>query len=249
MTTAQKITLRISEVRERLNEIAGMEGDAFTDEIRSESETLQTEYKDLETRYRSAVVAEGIEEGQAAGQFGTRDGESAEIRQLTERVQISDYLDPAAVGGQVQGAASELNAAMDVPVTSRSGGVLVPWAVLSGPPETRQADGNLETRAFTATAAYGGGIEQRPILQRLFGLDIMDALGVRIDTVPEGRTEWPLITGGAAPTQKAEGTAADAAVTAAFDAETLKPKRLTGRYEYTHENGRPGRRPRTSVTP
>ena len=66
-------------------------------------------------------------------------------------------------------------------------------------------------------------------------MDILGALGVRIDTVPAGRTEWPLITGGVAPEQKAEGTAADAAVTEAFDTETLKPKRLTGRYEFTHE--------------
>ena len=63
----------------------------------------------------------------------------------------------------------------------------------------------------------------------------MGALGVRIDSVPAGRTEWPLITGGVAPDQAVEGTAAAAAVAAAFATETLKPKRLTGRYEYTHE--------------
>ena len=63
----------------------------------------------------------------------------------------------------------------------------------------------------------------------------MMALGVRIDSVPAGRTEWPLITGGVDPTQKAEGTAADAAVTATFETQILRPKRLTGRYEYTHE--------------
>ena len=66
-------------------------------------------------------------------------------------------------------------------------------------------------------------------------MDILGALGVRIDTVPAGMTEWPLLTGGVAPNMKAEGTAADAAVTAAFTTETLKPKRLTGRYEFTHE--------------
>ena len=31
------------------------------------------------------------------------------------------------------------------------------------------------------------------------------ALGVRIDSIPAGRTEWPLITGGVAPDMKAEG--------------------------------------------
>ena len=49
MTNAQKIRLRLSEVRQRLNEISGLEGDAFTDEIRAEAETLQNEYADLET--------------------------------------------------------------------------------------------------------------------------------------------------------------------------------------------------------
>ena len=63
----------------------------------------------------------------------------------------------------------------------------------------------------------------------------MGALGVRIDTVPAGMTEWPLLTGGVAPDMKAEGTAAADAVAAAFTTETLKPKRLTGKYEFTHE--------------
>ena len=40
MTTTQKIALRLSEVRTRLNEVSGLEGDDFTPEIRSESEKL-----------------------------------------------------------------------------------------------------------------------------------------------------------------------------------------------------------------
>ena len=37
MTTAQKLAIRLSEIRQRLNEIAGLEGDAVTDEIRAEA--------------------------------------------------------------------------------------------------------------------------------------------------------------------------------------------------------------------
>ncbi len=66
MTTAQKIRLRLSQVRSRLNEISGLEGDAFTDEIRSEAESLQTDYADLETRHQAAIVAEGEPEKRAA---------------------------------------------------------------------------------------------------------------------------------------------------------------------------------------
>ena len=63
----------------------------------------------------------------------------------------------------------------------------------------------------------------------------MDALGVRMDSVPVGKTEWPLITSGVAPDQAKETTAAAAAVTAGFSFANLKPKRITGRYELTHE--------------
>ena len=234
MTTAQKITLRLSEVRSRLNEISGL--DELTDEIRNEADALGVEYKDLEIRHRSAIMAEGEEEQRAVGQFGNDDGEPAEVRSLLTRVNIGDYLNPASAGLGLAGAAGELNAALKVPLVGTSGGVAIPWHVLAGPEHRALAKAEgAEQRAFTTTTAYGGGVAQRPILQRLFGMDIMGALGVRIDSVPAGRTEWPLITGGVAPAQAVEGVAAAAAVTASFATETLKPKRLTGRYEYTHE--------------
>ena len=105
--------------------------------------------------------------------------------------------------------------------------------MLAGPePEARVEP---EARAFTTTAAYSGPTMQRPILQRLFGPGIMDSLGMRMDTVPAGMSQWPLISAGVAPGQVVEGTAAAAAVTAVFSTATLRPKRLTGRFEYTHE--------------
>ena len=98
----------------------------------------------------------------------------------------------------------------------------VPWAAL-------------EVRAFTQTSDNDGPERQRPILARLFGGDVMQALGVRLDEVPAGRTEWPLLTGTVAPAQAKEGDAAAAATAASFTFAALKQKRLTGRYEFTHE--------------
>ena len=234
MTNAQKIALRISEVRQRLNEISGLEGDALTEEIRTEADALQTEYRDLEVRSRAAIVAEGEEEQRIAGEFGTDgDGASAEVRKLIEKVTLADYFGPASAGGELRGQAAELNAALEVPLVGGSGGVAVPWRMLECP-EHRAAP-RTETRAFTTTAANNGPELQRPILQRLFGPGVMDTLGVRMDSVPTGRSEWPLISGGVAPAQAKEPDAAAAAVTAAFTTANLKPKRLTGRYEYTHE--------------
>ena len=132
MTNLQKVTLRLSEVRSRLNEISGIQGDAFTEEIRNEASALQAEYGDLEVRHRSAIVAEGEEESRMQGAFNEGDGESAEIRQLMGAVSLADYLTPASAGSGIEGRAKELNQALKVEAVGKSGGVAIPWAVLAG---------------------------------------------------------------------------------------------------------------------
>ena len=233
MTNAQKLAIRLSEIRQRLNDIAGLEPDAMTDEVRAEADTLAGEYKGAETQHRSALIAEGDEARAAEGEFGAGDGTPAEVRALMDRVTIGSYLAPAAAGIGLSGAAVELAGALEVPTHGPSGGVAVPWTVLGrGLGEQRAAP---ERRAFTSTGQNDGPEMQRPILQRLFGPGIMDSLGVRMDTVPAGRTEWPLVATGVSPAQVVEGTAAGAAVAMTFNYANLKPKRLTGRYEFTHE--------------
>ena len=233
MTTAQKLAIRLSEIRSKLNELSGIE--TLSDEQRGEIDSLSAEYQAKEAQHRAAMVVEADETRAAEGEFGSGDGEPAEVRALLSRVGIHDYLNPAAGGVGLTGPAAELNAALDCATQGKSGGVLVPWRMLECPEHRAAPAPRIEGRAFTTTANLDGPMMQRPILQRLFGMDIMGALGVRIDTVPAGMTEWPLLTGGVAPTMVAEGTAAAAAVAATFTTETLKPKRLTGRYEFTHE--------------
>ena len=238
MTNAQKLALRLSEIRQSLNELSGK--DELTEAEQNEMRTLSAEYPQTEERHRAALISEGDEETAARGDDADSpgDGEAAEVRRLRESVKLTDYLNPAAGGVGLTGAAAEFNAALELPAVGASGGVAVPWDVLLTPElaeHRRDPDGDPERRAFTTTGNYAGGVGQRPILQRLFGMDIMAALGVRVDSVPAGRTEWPLLTGGVAPDQKAEGTAAAAAAPATFATETLKPKRLTGAYEFTHE--------------
>ena len=221
MTKRQKLTIEASEKRQRLNELLAL--DELTDELRAELETLSKRMQQIEVELRAAITAEAADEAEARGMFGNNgDGEPAATRRLLETVTLNDYLTPASAGGALEGRAADLNAALKVPTQGKGGGVAVPWEVL-------------EVRAFTTTAANDGSEMQRPILQRLFGPGIMDALGVRMDTVPVGRSEWPLISGGVAPAQAKEAAAAADAVTATFATANLKPKRLTGAYEYTHE--------------
>ena len=231
MTNAQKLAIRLSEIRSKLNELSGL--DRVTDEQRNEIDSLASEFQAKEAQHRAALTVEADEQRAAEGEFGNADGEPAEVRALLDRVRIGDYLAPAAAGSGLVAAPAELAAALKVPVAGMSGGVAVPWEVLGrGLAQRRAAP---ERRAFTTTGQNDGPEMQRPILQRLFGPGVLDALGVRIDAVPAGRTEWPLIATGVAPGQVIEGTAAAAAVAATFSYANLKPKRLTGRYEFTHE--------------
>ena len=230
MTTAQRLSIRLSEIRAKLNELSAL--DEPTDEQRSELRKLSEEYPDLEQRHRASIIAESEQaEQRQAGEEGNREtGEGAELRRLQGRARLGNYLSAAASGNAVTGAESELLDALEVRggVGVQPGAVQIPWSCLL-------PDEPAEVRAATTTTQYGGPIQQRPILQRLFGPSLFDMLGVRLDTVPMGRSEWPLVTAGVAPRQTAEDADAPAAVAWTVGPQTLRPKRLTGVYEFTAE--------------
>ena len=230
MKSTQRLQLEQLDLKTKLNALLGVDGD-LTDEQRAEMDAHTKRLEQSDGELRAAIHAEGDDEARALAAHGAdgADGESAERRRLLEGVSVcTDYLARAASGVGLEGRASELNAAMELPAVGKSGGVIIPWEAL----ERREA---VEQRAFSTTAASDGGVMQRPILARLYAAGIMDSLGIRLDSIPYGRAEWNVITSGVAPSQVKEGTAAAAAVTVGFTTTTLRPKRLTGRYELTHE--------------
>ena len=220
MLKSQTLPLEQSELRERINAYLEHETE-LSDENREDLAQITKRGIALALELRAALVADSTN---AETRTWKDDGEGREMRQMLQAVSIQDYLFAAVAGKGVEGRAADLNAALEVPIVGGSGGVAVPWAALE-----------YEHRAFTDTGDLAGGETQRPVLERLFGPGIMDTLGVRLDAVPYGKTEWPLITSGTTVGMLAEGTAAAAAVAAGFSSEVLKPKRLTGRFEYTHE--------------
>ena len=82
MTTAQRLSIRLSEIRAKLNELSAL--DEPTDEQRSELRKLSEEYPDLEQRHRASIIAESEQaEQRQAGEEGNREtGEGAELRRL-----------------------------------------------------------------------------------------------------------------------------------------------------------------------
>ena len=114
MTSKQKLELRLSEIRSRLNVLGGTE-QALSESETSEVETLSVEFQDTETRFRAAVIAEGENNGGGGGENRrVEDSESAEIRQLSEKIELRRYLEAAASRGSLDGAESELNAALHI---------------------------------------------------------------------------------------------------------------------------------------
>ena len=213
MIQSQKITLRISEVKQRLNHIAGVEGDAFTDEVRSEADRLTKEFGDLETRYRAAVIAEDAEEKRAL-ETAEPDAEMRERLELRSKASLTGYLQAAMSGRRVDGAEAELQAAAGV-----NGIPLELW-------DTR---GTRETRADAPTGAPGTvGVNLDRIRPAVFANSIAPRLGIEMPRVMSGTYASATITTTLTAGAKAKG-AVQEATAAAFTVTTATPKRISAR--------------------
>lgn len=209
MTNAQKIRLRLSQVRQRLNEIAGLEGDDFTDEVRSEAESLQTEYAGLETRHQAAIVAEGEPETRAT----EPDAEMRERIELRSKASLGNYLVNALRGRAATGAEAELQEAAGV----GDGIPLELWDVQT------------ETRADASTAAPGTvGVNLDPIRPAVFANSIAPRLGIEMPRVASGTYASATITTSLTAGSKEKGGAQEATA-AAFTVSSATPKRISAR--------------------
>ena len=227
MTNLQKLELRRSEIRSRLGELMAVEN--RNEDEAAEMDKLTKEFQEKESEYRAALV---LETEKAEKKETENTSEAREIRELRGKAPLQDYIMSAVEKRSLGGPLAELNDALGVKPVGNNGGIVIPFSVFV---ERREVSKDPEKRAFTGTSAFSGGEVQRPILQELFGPGIFDMLGVRVDSVPAGASEWPLLSGNVASAQKKEGTAATTAVAATFTVASLKPKRLTAEIELTHE--------------
>ena len=112
MRQSQTLAVRASEVRARLNELAGVE--TLDDAQRGELDTLTGEYRDVEARYRAALTAESAElETREAGE--PADPETREARELLGKAQLRRWITAALRGRSVDGIEAETGAAYACP--------------------------------------------------------------------------------------------------------------------------------------
>ena len=211
MTNSQRLAVRLSEIRQRLNEIAGL--DDFTDEVRQESDKLQTEFRDKETQYRAAIVGEGETERRALE--NAPDAEMRERLELRGRASLGRYLAAALRGRQPDGAELELREAAGI----GDGIPLELWDVPRA--EHRQTDAQ--------TAAPGTvGLNLDRIRPAVFAQSVLPSLGVEMPRVASGTYASATITTSLTAGSKAKGARQDATA-AAFAVTSVTPKRISAR--------------------
>ena len=187
MTTSQKLSIRTSEIRQKLNELSAKE--TLAEGEQAKIDELSAELSEKETQYRAALVVEG--EARAQGQFEGGDGEAAEYRALRSKVGLSQYIEAASEKRNVDGAALELNQLLGV------GAHRLPLEILA--PVEERATTNVD-------------IVTRPSrwIDRLFSVAAASRVGVTFESVEAGAKSYPITTAGATGAQR--GRKEDAAI-------------------------------------
>ena len=230
MTNSQRLTIRASEIRQRLNEIAGMSRDDLTDDIRSESNTLRTELADTETQLRAAIASEGEDERQRANDPGSVQltAEEREREALRTRANFTGYIRAAMGNGRIDGAEAEYLAAagLGADASSLLPGVTVPLALFEPPlAERRQR----RERADAPTAAPATvGVNLQPIRPFVFAAAVLPRLGVEMPGIESGTYVESRISTALSASAKGKGDAA-MATAAQFAPASSTPKRISAR--------------------
>jgi len=211
MLESVKISRRQSEIRQTLAGLAGK--DTPTEDETRSMETLDSEYRTNETRYRAALIAEDTERRNAGKDLETRgDKEYAELVNRFEMRQIALFLDE---GRALDGATAEIVQEM----RSKGGyqGMPIPWAAL----ERRSGE--------TVASGVPSPTTTAPIIDRLFPASVAARMGAQMITIDSGTNEYPITSSSVAAGWAASETGAVAGPTVySTAARTLAPNSTLG---------------------
>ena len=196
MTPIQKLALRASEVRTKLNALGAVE--TLTDEQTAEVATLSKEYGQLETRQQALLIGgdDPDNKGEIVVDEATKPDEK--LLELRSRVSFADYASKVVHDAPYDGAAAEFNTEIGL-----TGARDFPLEMLATPLETR------------ATTDVDTAVVQRRWIDRLFADTMAARLGVTMESVEPGQASFPVTTAGAVAKQR------DRAEAAADDAWTM----------------------------
>ena len=202
--------LKLSTIREKLNDLNAIADP--TTEQKTEERDLLASQKATETEYRESLQSED----DARTTPTTPDTEERERQALVSRASLGAIFSAAVEHRSLDGAESELQAALDLASNQ------VPVDLLRAP---------VEHRAITPAPAHVGTSEQA-VLPPIFASGDAAFLGVDQVTVPAGDVAFPVLTN--RPTVGGPHTDSTevAETTGAFSAELVKPERLQCAFTY-----------------
>lgn len=208
MTNLQKIQLRLSEVRSELNRLSGIE--SFSDDDKSLFESLQTEFRTLETRHQAAIMAADSE---------TEADTGSPLARLTGLASVSDVFAAAVEHRSTAGATRELQQELGLQDNQ------IPLNILFPPVEERAA----------TSAPANVSRTQGAILPAVFPMSAATFLGVPMPRVGVGDASYPVLTAGAEASTPAAGASVDES-NGSFSSDVLKPSRIQASFFYSRED-------------
>ena len=229
MLQSQRHSLRLSEIRERINVLNAVE--SLNDEQTVELRNLTTEYPTVETRYRAALVSE--DDHESGSTTANVDGETRATSVLLREARVANFMTAAAEGRPVRDTEADLLAALSI--ENETGAF--PLQLLDSRLEGRPG---VETRQDVATD-LGADDEQttlttRPWIDRVFIPDSSaEFLGVTRETVGSGDRRYVVVTGGTTAATTARGGKQNAAAFT-IDTEEVEPRRMSAGYLFRRED-------------
>ena len=217
MKESESIQIKLSELREKINTLSDSE-----EYRQEEADALTTEYRELESKYRVALIRDSEEIESTP--TGDMDAEGRELRSMETGLEVRNYIHAAITDTPLTGREAEYNVANKLTGVGTS----LPWIALLSPEE------RAELRAAT-TAPSDSDVTVRSILGRVFASSAADYLGVVSPMVPVGAANFPVLTGGVVPANADDSGAADETA-ATLTPNVLDPVRLTGSYRMRRED-------------
>ena len=213
MTITQKVQLRLSECRQKLNELLQVE--TRSAEQQTEMEALTAEVSKREPELRAALAAEDDKQEVVT----TADAETRELAQLTAKANVGDILSATFEKRQTSGAAAELQKHHGI------GSHQVPLEML-------RINRSVEERAAATVPASIGDASQAQVIVPIFSTGDGAFLGIERPTVPVGDAAYPVLS--TVPSVKGPFTGSDnaAQTDAEFVANNLSPERLQASFSY-----------------
>lgn len=242
MTKSQELQIKMSEKREQLNALIGIETGERTEEQTTEMTKLSAELSGHEAEFRAALATEASEQAEAkaeAEKFASRgraydseeDQETRELRGLQTRVSLGGYLEHFMAGSALDTPYEELAEARGIDLGTRT----VPWDVLlppaTDPDRPRTSAVQVFDDAPTPAPATGNPVNQADIIDRVFARSYLGMLGVDRPSVPNGAASYPVLATGQTPSYP--GTDGEKeAVAGSITPHALSPERLEARFQY-----------------